>query len=147
MSNVPQIELVLVEDTPDDAFLAIRALTKHGYGENLILLKDGGEAINFFFGSQGCAGRQPGRFPKLVLLDLKLPKVDGLDVLRRIKTDDRTKTIPVVILTSSDHMHDIKICHELGANSYIVKPIGATQFRKAIGDLGDYWLRLNRAPL
>lgn len=141
-----EIEIVLVEDNPDDAGLTIRALKKQNLANNLVHLKDGEEALNFFF-SQGEYKDKPlSKTPKVVLLDLKMPKVNGLEVLQKIRADERTKTIPVVVLTSSNEDPDIKECYKLGVNSYIVKPVGFDDFTKVVAELGFYWMVLNRPP-
>lgn len=129
----------MVEDDPNDAELVLRVLRKHDLAGQPVLLKDGAEALDFLFGQVGFA-------PKVILLDLKLPKVDGIDVLRRIKTEPRTRSIPVVVLTSSTERRDLKEAYDLGVNSYIVKPIRFDEFAKAIADVGLYWLGLNRLP-
>jgi two-component system, response regulator len=141
-----EIEIVLVEDNPDDAGLTIRALKKQNLANNLVHLKDGEEALNFLF-SQGEYKDIPlSKTPKVVLLDLKMPKVNGLEVLQKIRADERTKTIPVVVLTSSNEDPDIKECYKLGVNSYIVKPVGFDDFTKVVAELGFYWMVLNRPP-
>ncbi len=142
--NYSHIEVLLIEDNPDDAKLTIRALKKENLANNLIHLKDGAEALDFIFAEGEFAGRDATCKPRVILLDLKMPKVNGMEVLERIKTDPSTKTIPVVILTSSDEDPDIKKCYALGANSYIVKPVDFTNFAKAIAELGFYWMFLNQ---
>lgn len=141
-----EIEIVLVEDNIDDALLTIRALKKKNLANHLRHLKDGSEAIDYIFGQRGFANNILYEKPKLVLLDLKMPKVNGLEVLERIKSDERTKQIPVVILTSSSEDPDIKKCYDLGANSYIVKPIGFDNFLSTVSELGTYWMLLNQRP-
>lgn len=140
------LEILLVEDNPGDAELAIRALKKNKLGNSIIHLKDGAEALDFLFGTGQYQDRNINVKPKLILLDLKMPKVSGIEVLQKIKSDDRTKAIPVVVLTSSKEDPDIKMCYSLGANSYIVKPVEFDNFSKAIGDLGMYWLLINQSP-
>jgi len=140
------IEILLVEDNINDAELTIRALRKNKASFNIIHLEDGAKAIDYIFGIGIHAGRDISVKPKLILLDLKMPKVDGIDVLRRIKSDDYTKTIPVVVLTSSKEDPDIKKCYELGASSYIVKPVGFENFIKTVSELGLYWTLLNETP-
>lgn len=140
------VEILLVEDNPSDAELTIRALRKRNISNNLVHLKDGAEAIDFIFGAGAYVDRNINNQPKMILLDLKMPKVDGIEVLRRVKSDPSTKTIPVVILTSSKEDPDIKICYELGANSYIVKPVGFDNFIASVSDLGLYWMLLNQPP-
>ncbi|OGU30368.1 MAG: two-component system response regulator [Ignavibacteria bacterium GWA2_35_9] len=138
------VEILLVEDNLNDAELTVRALRKNNITNELIHLKDGAEALDFIFGTGSYKGRDINNRPKVILLDLKMPKVDGIEVLRRIKENDLTKKIPVVILTSSKEDPDIRTCYELGANSYIVKPVEFDNFQKAVSDLGLYWLLLNQ---
>src|SRR6266540_332127 len=130
-----EIEILLVEDSPYDAELTIRELTRRHLANKLVHLKDGAEAA-----------RDNSKHPKVVLLDLKLPKVDGLEVLRAIKSDPRTRTIPVVVMTSSQEQRDVVDSYHLGVNSYVVKPVDFDQFSKAVSELGCYWLLLNHAP-
>jgi CheY-like chemotaxis protein len=146
MKNDEEVEIVLVEDNPDDAALTIRALRIHHLANNLVHLKDGSEAIEFIFGTGKYAGRNIDKMPKVMLLDLKMPKVNGLEVLQKIKSNDHTKAIPIVILTSSAQDPDIKQCYEWGANSYIVKPVEFENFAKTVTDLGLYWMIYNRSP-
>jgi two-component system response regulator len=141
-----EIEILLVEDNFDDAELTIRALTKSNLANKLIHLKDGAEALDFIFGVGAFEGRKTEIVPKVILLDLKLPKVNGMEVLRKIKENSLTEKIPVVVLTSSSQDPDIEHAYTLGANSYIVKPIEFDKFTKAISSLGMYWLALNRHP-
>jgi|SRR5687768_9065317 len=141
------VEILLVEDDDDDASLTIMALKRKNLVNNLIRLKDGVQAIDFVFSQGAFAGRPADEFPRVILLDLKMPKMSGIDVLRRIKSDDRTKHIPVVILTSSKENPDLAICYQLGANSYIVKPVVFEDFLSAIAELGFYWLVLNEPKL
>jgi two-component system response regulator len=133
------VEILLVEDNANDAELTLRALKQRNLANQVHLCRDGAEAMDFF-------SRRASPIPKVVLLDLKLPKVDGLEVLRRIKEDARTKAIPVVVLTSSLEEPDIERAYELGANSYIVKPVDFDAFARAVSDLGLYWLLLNHPP-
>ena len=140
-----EIEILLVEDNLNDAELTIRALRKNKVANNLIHLKHGAEALDFLFGTGSYADRDPRSKPKVILLDLKMPKVDGIEVLKRIKVDEFTKKIPVVMLTSSKENPDIEKCYQLGANSYIQKPIDFDQFQKMIDDLGYYWLSVNQS--
>lgn len=141
-----EIEIILVEDNPYDAEMTIRALTKNKILNRIVHLEDGAEALDFIFGKGQYEGRDTGIRPKVILLDLKMPKVTGIEVLRKIKSDDRTKTIPVVVLTSSKEDPDVRNCYELGVNSYVVKPLGFENFTQSIGDLGMYWLLLNQPP-
>jgi two-component system, response regulator len=139
-----QIEILLVEDNECDAELAIRALEKHHLANGVLHVKDGQEALEFFFSTAASAKLEVKDQPKVVLLDLKLPKVDGLEVLRRIKSDETTKSTPVVMLTSSMENDDLAESYRLGANSYIVKPVDSEKFGEAIAQLGLYWLLLNQ---
>jgi two-component system, response regulator len=138
-----EIEIILIEDSQDDADLTIRALKKQNLANNLIHLKDGQEALDFFYGSGSTQGKAKELKPKVILLDLKMPRVNGLEVLERLKSEENTNHIPVVILTSSAEDPDIKRCYELGANSYIVKPVEFDNFSKTVTDLGLYWMVLN----
>jgi len=141
------IDVLLVEDNIDDAELAIRELRKHKVGNNLLHLKDGEEALDFIFGTGKFTGlRNIQYLPKVILLDIQMPKVNGMEVLEKIKADERTKAIPVVILTSSNQSPDIKKCYNLGVNSYIVKPVDFENYSRTIKELGLYWLLSNRPP-
>ena len=142
-----EIEILLVEDNMNDAELAMRALQKSKIANNIIHLKDGAIALDFLFGKGEFEGRDTSNKPKVILLDLKMPKVDGLEVLKRIKSDELTQRIPVVVLTSSKESPDIEKAYALGANSYIVKPVEFEGFSKAIYDLGFYWMILNQEPV
>lgn len=141
-----EVEILLVEDNVSDAELTIRALKKQNIANKLIHLKDGAEALNYLFGQGPFEGRNTDNVPKVILLDLKMPKVNGIEVLEKIKSDDRTKKIPVVVLTSSKEDPDIQRCYSLGVNSYVVKPVDFDSFAKAVGNLGMYWVLLNQAP-
>ena len=142
------VDLLLVEDNINDAELTIRELKKNNMANNLIHLKDGEEALAFIFGSGKYAGQQHTLpRPKLILLDIQMPKVNGIEVLQKIKADPGTRTIPVVILTSSKEDPDIQKCYALGVNSYIIKPVNFESFTEAIKNLGFYWLLLNQPPL
>ncbi|MDZ4810977.1 MAG: response regulator [Bacteroidota bacterium] len=138
-----QVEILLIEDSAHDAEMTIRALRKHNFANKVTHLGDGDEALDFIFGTGKYAERNISNNPIVILLDLKMPKVDGIEVLRKVKSDQRTKTIPVVVLTSSKEDPDVKTCYELGVNSYIVKPVGFDNFTDAIKELGSYWLLLN----
>jgi two-component system, response regulator len=140
------VDILLVEDNINDAELAIRQLKKHNMTNNLVHVTDGEEALEFIFGTGKYAGRPIDKPPKLVLLDIQMPKVNGMEVLEKIKSDPRTKMIPVVMLTSSKEDPDVKKCYALGANSYIVKPVNFEGFAEAIKNLGFYWLLLNQPP-
>ena len=144
MMNI--VEILLVEDNPMDLELALRALNKAKVANHIQVARDGAEALEFIFGEGAHAGRKIEDAPKVVLLDLKLPKVDGLEVLKRIKGDPRTKTIPVVVLTSSKEQKDVVESYNLGVNSYIVKPVNFERFVEAVQELGFYWLLLNQPP-
>jgi two-component system, response regulator len=139
------IEILLVEDNPDDVDLTLHAFTKHKLTNRIHVARDGQEAIDYIFGPDLDA-EVPNHTPRVVLLDLKLPKVDGIEVLRRVKSDPRTSDIPVVVLTSSREDRDLATCYELGVNSYIVKPVDFEQFTEAVRVLGKYWLLLNEPP-
>lgn len=139
--------ILLVEDNADDELLTLRALKKNNIANEVVVARDGVEALDFLFGEGTYAGRDPYDTPELILLDLKLPRIDGLEVLRRIRSDERTKLLPVVILTSSKEDQDIINGYSLGANSYTRKPVDFNQFMEAVRQLGLYWLVLNeRAP-
>ncbi len=140
--------ILLVEDNPDDEALTLRAFQKNNIKNDLVVAHDGVEALDYLFGTGAFAGRDPNATPAVVLLDIKLPKVDGLEVLRRLRADERTKLTPVVILTSSKEEQDLARGYALGANSYVRKPVDFTQFTEAVRQLGMYWLVLNEpAPL
>lgn len=138
--------ILLVEDNPDDELLTLRALKKDKIASKVVVARDGAEALDYLFATGVYADRDPAETPDLILLDLKLPKVDGLEVLRHIRADERTRFLPVVVLTSSDEQRDIMACYDLGANSYIRKPVDFTQFAEAIRQLEHYWLALNVGP-
>jgi two-component system response regulator len=140
------IEVLLVEDNPDDLDMALRALRKAHLANCIQVARDGAEALDFIFGTGAHTGRKVENGPKVILLDLKLPKIDGLEVLRRVKSDPRTKMIPVVVLTSSKEQPDVVECYNLGVNSYIVKPVNFERFASAVAELGMYWLLLNHPP-
>ncbi len=146
MSRIEPVEILLVEDNPSDVELTIRALKKRGLANNLLSVEDGAEALDYLFARGKYEGRNIGDTPKVVLLDLQLPKIDGLDVLRTLRADERTKTIPVVVLTSSKDYPDIETAYSLGVNSYVVKPIQFDDFVEAVGSLGLYWLLVNHPP-
>jgi CheY-like chemotaxis protein len=139
-------EILLIEDNPRDAEMAMRALKKNNLANQLVWVKDGAEALEHIFGRPEAPGVFFSAWPKLVLLDLKLPKVDGMEVLTRLKRDPRTRSIPVVVLTSSREETDIVRSYEAGVNSYIVKPVNFEKFTEAVNQLGMYWLLLNQPP-
>jgi CheY-like chemotaxis protein len=141
------LEILLVEDNPNDAELAIRALKKHNLANNLIHVTDGQAALDFLLGTGIHHGRDVHQHPKVVLLDLKLPKLDGIEVLRQVRADERTKLVPIVIMTSSREDRDVVESYKLGANSYIVKPVDFEKFSEAVSHLGLYWLLLNEPPI
>ena len=138
--------ILLVEDNPDDEALTIRALKKNNIGNDLAVVRDGAEALEFLFCTGAYADRNPNDRPQVILLDINLPKVDGLEVLRRIRADESTRLLPVVILTSSKEEQDMIRSYSLGANSYVRKPVDFDQFVEAVRQLGLYWLILNEAP-
>ncbi len=138
--------ILLVEDKPDDVTLTLRAFKKSKLLNEVVVVSDGVEALDYLFARGSYEGRYPNAMPNLVLLDLKLPKMDGMEVLRRLRADSRTKLLPVVILTSSREEQDIVNAYDLRANSYIRKPVDFAQFRDVIQQLGLYWLVLNEAP-
>lgn len=142
------VEVLLVEDNVNDAELTIRELKRNHLANHLFHVKDGEEALDFIFGTGSFIGvRSVGYSPKLVLLDIQMPKINGIEVLQRIKEDERTKNTPVVMLTSSKEDPDIKQCYNLGANSYLVKPVNFEEFAEVIKNLGFYWLLLNQPPV
>jgi CheY-like chemotaxis protein len=145
--NQNSVDIILVEDNLNDAELTIRELKKHSMANNLVHVTDGEEALEYIFGTGKYEGRPISKPPKLVLLDIQMPKINGLEVLERVKSDQRTKSIPVVMLTSSKEDPDIQKCYALGANSYIVKPVNFQGFAEAIKNLGFYWLLLNQPPI
>jgi len=141
-----EVEVLLVEDNPSDAELTMRALKKRNLANKLFHAKDGAEALDFVFAQGPFAHRRVENGPKVVLLDLKLPKIDGLEVLRRIKSDERTRKIPVVVMTSSREDSDLATCYQTGVNGYVVKPVEFEDFSRAVSELGFYWLLLNETP-
>ncbi len=138
--------ILLVDDNPDDVKLTMRALTKSNIVNEIVVARDGAEALDYLFGTGTFAGRDTGIKPQVILLDLKMPKVDGLEVLRRMRADERTQMLPVVILTTSSEDRDKIESYKLGANSYVRKPVDFSQFAEAVQQLGLYWLVLNKAP-
>jgi two-component system response regulator len=146
MTAIEPIDLLLVEDQPSDAELALRALRALDLGTEIRHLENGAEALNFIFGREGYAERSVEEAPRLILLDLKLPKVGGHEVLRALKTDERTQEIPVIVLSSSGERTDVEQCYALGVNSYVVKPVDFSQFTETVQRIGTYWLQTNEAP-
>jgi two-component system, response regulator len=146
MLETHTIDLLLIEDNPQDLELALLALREAKPSSQIHVARDGAEALDFIFCEGPHANRRITDTPKVILLDLKLPKVDGLEVLKRIKSDPRTKTIPVVVLTSSKEQRDVVESYNLGVNSYIVKPVNFERFREAVRNLGAYWQLLNQPP-
>jgi CheY-like chemotaxis protein len=146
MSNGNAVEILLVEDDPQDLELALRALKKANFRNRIEVARDGAEALDFIFCEGAHASRRIEDAPRVILLDLKLPKVDGLEVLQRIRSDPRTKTIPVVVLTSSKEQKDVVESYRLGVNSFVVKPVSFDEFAAAVQQLGLYWLLLNEPP-
>jgi CheY-like chemotaxis protein len=141
------VDILIVEDSAEDLELAMRALRKADLATRVEVARDGEDALDFLFGTGPHTGRPAEHLPGVVLLDLKLPKVDGLEVLQRMKSDARTRTIPAVVLTSSNESADISRSYELGVNSYVVKPVNSDQFSAAVRQLGLYWLGLNQRPM
>jgi len=139
--------ILLVEDNPDDEALTLRALKRNNILNEVIVARDGAEALDYLFARGEYSDRDAGRLPEVILLDLKLPKIDGLEVLRRIRVNEITRRLAVVILTSSNEERDIIAGYDLGANSYICKPVDFNQFMEAVRQLGIYWLVLNLSPL
>lgn len=146
MTTPEDVEILLVEDNPNDVELTLRALQKQNLSNKVFVVKDGAEALDFIFATGAFSQRKIENRPKVVLLDLKLPKMDGIEVLRRIKEDPRTKHLPVVMLTSSQEERDVMETYKLGVNSYIVKPVDFSNFVHAVSELGIYWGILNKVP-
>ncbi|PZN32163.1 MAG: two-component system response regulator [Proteobacteria bacterium] len=138
--------ILLVEDNPDDEELTLLSLRKRSLGHDIVVVRDGVEAIDYLFGTGPYAGRDVSQVPTVILLDLKLPKLDGLGVLERLRADARTRTVPVVVLTSSSQEADVRACYDLGANSYVRKPVEFGAFVETIGTVGWYWAQLNAPP-
>lgn len=146
MTTIDDVEILLVEDNPNDVELTLRALQKQNLASKVLVVKDGVEALEFIFATGAFAHRKIENRPKVVLLDLKLPKIDGIEVLSRMKNDERTRHIPVVMLTSSQEERDVLDTYNLGVNSYIVKPVDFSNFVHAVSELGLYWGLLNKVP-
>jgi two-component system, response regulator len=145
IDDTPRV-ILLVEDNPDDELLALRAFRKQNVPSTVVVVHDGQEAVDYLFARGAYAGRNIREAPALILLDLKLPKIDGLEVLRRLRSNAATRLLPVVVLTSSDETSDILESYQLHANSFIRKPVDFVQFQKSVQQLGDYWLTLNISP-
>ncbi|MFZ6756969.1 response regulator [Undibacterium sp. Ji50W] len=145
MDELEAIEILLVEDSEEDAELTMRALKKNNLGNKLVWVRDGVAALNFIFNTGEYAGRNKGD-PRLILLDIKMPKMDGVEVLRQLKADDRSKTIPVVMLTSSAEGRDVTECYKLGVNSYLIKPVDFDAFMSVVAQAGLYWTVMNKVP-
>jgi CheY-like chemotaxis protein len=146
MNEDQQVEILLVEDNPNDAGLTMRSLRKGNFVNNLYWVKDGQQALDFLYCTGDYAAREADDHPKLILLDLKMPKVDGIEVLQRIKADERLRVIPVVVMTSSNEQPDITESYRLGVNSYVVKPVEFGAFAEAVAKIGMYWMMINRGP-
>lgn len=146
-ADLKHVEILLVEDNPTDAELTMMALRERKLANHLVWVKDGAQALDFLFARAAYANRQNEEAPKVVLLDLRLPKVDGLEVLRRLKADERTKSIPVAVLTSSKEDRDVIASYDLGVNSFVSKPVDFDEFAKVVSELGLYWLLINRPPV
>lgn len=147
MKKPEEVEILLVEDNPNDVELTLMTLKKHNLANKVQVVNDGAEALEYIFATGAYAHRKIEETPKVVFLDLKLPKVDGIEVLRKIKFDERTKLTPVIVLTSSQEEQDIVKSYKLGVNSYVVKPVEFENFARAVSELGLYWLLLNKPPL
>ncbi len=143
---IQSLEILLVEDNPDDVALTLHAFKKHNLSNRIHVCRDGAEALDYLFGEGEYQGRNIENVPKVVLLDLKLPKINGLEVLKRVKSNPSTQKIPIVVLTSSREEQDLVECYRLGVNSYIVKPVDFEQFTDAVQKVGLYWMLLNEAP-
>lgn len=146
MNEDQQVEILLVEDNPNDASLTMRNLKKGNFLNKLYWVKDGQQALDFLYCTGDYAARDEDDHPKLILLDLKMPKVDGIEVLQRIKSDERLRVIPVVVMTSSNEQPDVTESYRLGVNSYVVKPVEFGAFAEAVAKIGMYWMMLNRGP-
>ena len=144
--NLEELEILLVEDNPTDAELTMRALKRKNLANRLVWVKDGEEAIDFIYARGQFADRNPEDLPRLILLDLRMPKVDGLEVLKEIKAHEKTRKIPVVVLTSSQEDQDVVESYKLGVNSYVSKPVEFDDFLEAVSTLGLYWMLINKPP-
>ena len=141
------VEILLVEDNPNDVELTLRALKKNNLANNVFVAIDGAQALDFIFHTGAFTGKGVYSHPKIILLDLKLPKVSGIEVIRKIKSDEKTKVIPIIVLTSSEEDKDVAESYGLGVNSYIVKPVDFNKFAKTVADIGLYWLLVNKPPI
>ncbi len=139
-------EILIVEDNHYDGVMILEAFHERNFRDKILILRDGEEALDYFFGSNGCLGKGDVAYPRFVMLDLKLPKVGGLEVLKRLKSDERTRSIPVIVFTSSNDAKDRNEGSLLGANSYVVKPLDADCFSRFVADIASYWLGMNRTP-
>lgn len=146
MSDFDGIEVLLVEDNDRDAELTMRAFKKCNLHNKLFWVKDGVEALEFMSGTGSFAERDARELPRLILLDLKMPRLNGLDVLRSLKADERTQAVPIVVMTSSNQERDLEACYDLGVNGYVTKPIGFTELTEAVAKIGMFWLLVNRVP-
>ena len=146
MEDPNLVDILVVEDNSSDAELEVRVIRKHGITNTIHVVEDGAEALEFIFCRGAYASRDVSNLPKVIFLDLKMPKVNGMEVLKAVKSDERTRAIPVVIVTSSKEDQDVKTAYALGANSYVVKPVDFDAFSDAIGGAGVYWLRVNNPP-
>jgi two-component system response regulator len=146
ITDLQNIEILLIEDNQQDAELVIRTLKKNNVGNRIMHLSDGTEALDFLFGEGKYSQREPRNKPGIILLDLNLPKLNGIEILRKIKNDERTRAIPVVIMTASSEAKDILESYQIGVNGYVIKPVAFSDFAKAISDLGFYWLFVNQLP-
>ena len=146
MTDYGNVEILLVEDNPHDAEMLIRALKKNNFLNKVFWVKDGAEALDFLKCTGTYADRDPSEMPKLVLLDLKMPKVGGIDVLRYIKANESSRSVPVLMVTSSNEERDVVECYQLGANGFVVKPVDFANFTEAVAKIGMYWLLVNRVP-
>lgn len=146
MNEGGQIEILLAEDDPADAEMTLRALRRNNLANRVHWVKDGAEALEYMFRSGAYVGRDPGHAPRLIMLDIKMPKVDGIEVLRRLKADPATRTVPVVVMTSSNEEQDVIETYRLGVNSYIVKPVQFDVFLETVAKIGLYWVLTNRVP-
>jgi len=145
MEHLEQVEILLVEDNPTDAEMTLRALRRNNLANKVHWVKDGEQALEFMFRTGAYAGRDPA-VPKLIMLDIKMPKVDGIEVLRRVKANEETRTVPVVVMTSSNEERDVVESYRLGVNSYIVKPVQFESFLETVAKIGLYWVITNRVP-